>query len=103
MLANLLDNALKYTLPGGCINTCMSLEGEYISIAVNDNGIGISEDSQARIFDRSFRCDSSRSESGFGLGLSLARAVARSHGGDILVSSVPDEGSTFTVTLPNSH
>ena len=103
MLANLLDNAVKYTSDGGRIDTRMSLRDDLIAIAVSDNGIGISASSQARIFDRSFRCDESRSLTGFGLGLSLARAIARSHGGDITVTSVPDEGSTFTVTLPNSH
>jgi len=103
MLANLLDNAVKYTPDGGRINTRMSLGDNLIAIAVSDNGIGISASSQARIFDRSFRCDESRSQTGFGLGLSLARAIARSHDGDITVTSVPDEGSTFTVTLPNSH
>lgn len=103
MLANLLDNAVKYTLDGGRIETALALDKDHITITVSDNGIGISESSLARIFDRSYRCDASRSESGFGLGLSLARAIARSHGGDITVASIPDEGSTFTVTLPNSH
>jgi signal transduction histidine kinase len=103
MLANLLDNAVKYTSAGGRIDTRMSLRDDLITIAVSDNGIGISASSQARIFDRSFRGDESRSQTGFGLGLSLARAIARSHGGDITVTSIPDEGSTFTVTLPNSH
>lgn len=103
MLANLLDNALKYTPAGGRVETGISVENGTISLTVSDNGIGISEVNQAHIFDRSFRCGESRSESGFGLGLSLARAVARSHGGDITVSSIPDKGSTFTVTLQNSH
>ena len=103
MLANLLDNALKYTPDSGQVDVCMSLDNGCITITVSDTGIGISASSQARVFDRSFRCDESRSQSGFGLGLSLARAVARSHGGDITVSSVPDKGSTFTVTLPDSH
>ena len=103
MLANLLDNAVKYTPDGGRVDTCMSRRDDLTTITVSDNGIGISESSQARIFDRSFRCDESRSQAGFGLGLSLARAIARSHGGDITVFSIPDEGSTFTVTLPNSH
>ena len=103
MLANLLDNAVKYTLESGRIETALALDEDNITITVSDNGIGISESSLARIFDRSYRCDASRSESGFGLGLSLARAIARSHGGDITVASIPGEGSTFTVTLPNSH
>jgi signal transduction histidine kinase len=102
MLANLLDNALKYTPAVGDITISMSVENDTVTLAVSDDGIGISESNQAHIFDRSFRCDESRSASGFGLGLSLARAVARAHGGDINVSSVPGEGSTFTVVLPGS-
>ena len=103
MLANMLDNALKYTPAGGRVQTGVSVENGVIRLTVSDNGIGIAEANQQRIFDRSYRCDESRSQSGFGLGLSLARAVARSHGGDITVSSVPDKGSTFTVILPISH
>ena len=80
----------------------MSVEGDTVTLAVSDDGIGISESNQAHIFDRSFRCDESRPASGFGPGLSLARAVARALGGDLNVSSVPGEGSTFTVVLPGS-
>ena len=62
--------------------------------------LGISEEELPRIFERFYRCDPSRSESGIGLGLSFAGAVARAHGGDIKVASTPDQGSTFSVTLP---
>jgi heavy metal sensor kinase len=101
MLSNLLDNAILYTPPGGKINVSLSGEnGETIGIAVSDTGIGISSDDLPRIFDRFYRCDQSRSQPGVGLGLSLARAVARAHGGEITVTSRPGEGSSFSVTLP---
>jgi len=100
MLANLLDNALKYTKPDGRVGIKLEKDGGKILINVSDTGAGIEEDDQKRVFDRFFRCDTSRSESGCGLGLSLARAIARAHGGDIIITSNPDGGSIFTVTLP---
>lgn len=100
MLANLLDNALKYTGPGKPVNIDVHSADRAILVSVRDAGTGIAEQDQARIFDRFFRSDQSRSETGFGLGLSLARAVARAHGGEIHVSSIPGNGSEFTVTLP---
>ncbi|MCK5204233.1 MAG: two-component sensor histidine kinase, partial [Desulfobacterales bacterium] len=67
---------------------------------VKDNGVGIGDEDISRIFERFYRCDPSRSQAGTGLGLSFARTVARVHGGDIAVTSIPNQGSTFTVTLP---
>ena len=74
--------------------------GGSVAITVQDTGIGISAADLPRIFERFYRCDQSRSVAGTGLGLSLARAIARAHGGDISVSSRPGEGATFSVTLP---
>jgi signal transduction histidine kinase len=70
-------------------------------ISVEDTGVGISEMDLSRIFERFYRCDQSRSQAGTGLGLSLARAIARAHGGDITVVSSPNQGSTFTIILTN--
>ena len=100
MLANLLDNAIKYTPPGGKIETSLAvrLNGEAI-FEIRDTGIGISPEALPHIFERFYRGDQSRSESGTGLGLSLARAIARAHGGDITVESTPGEGSAFTARL----
>lgn len=100
MLANLLDNAIKYTPPGGKIETSLAVcqKGEAI-LEIRDTGIGISSEALPHIFERFYRGDQSRSESGVGLGLSLARAIARAHGGDITVASAPDRGSSFTVRL----
>ncbi|HOG16049.1 MAG TPA: ATP-binding protein [Syntrophales bacterium] len=103
MIANLLDNAIKYTGPGGTVSVGLSeCGGNTAAITVKDTGIGIAAGNLPRIFERFYRCDRSRSEAGTGLGLSLARAIARAHGGDITVASRPGEGSAFTVTLPKS-
>jgi signal transduction histidine kinase len=75
---------------------------DQVTITVKDSGIGISEKDMPRIFERFYRCDPSRSEAGIGLGLSFARAIARAHGGDISVTSMTDQGSTFIVTLPGA-
>jgi heavy metal sensor kinase len=103
MLANLMDNALKYTPANGTVAVAVSADERAVSIAVRDTGIGIPASEQAQIFERFFRCDQSRSHPGFGLGLSLARAVARTHGGDLAVQSNPGGGSVFTVTLPRDN
>jgi len=102
MLANLLDNAIKYTRAGGRIDVMMRDMPHQILIRVSDTGVGISEHDLPRIFERFYRCDQSRSQAGTGLGLSLARAVARAHGGDISAESVLGQGSTFSITLPKN-
>jgi signal transduction histidine kinase len=101
MLANLLDNAIKYTPPGGRVDISASTTAAgQVVISVADTGIGIAANDQPRVFERFYRGDQSRSASGIGLGLSLARAIARAHGGDITVKSAPGAGSTFTAALP---
>ena len=103
MLSNLLDNAIKYTASGGIVRVLVpECTGNTPAITVKDTGIGISAEDLPHIFERFYRCDRSRSEAGTGLGLSLARAIARAHGGDITVESRPGQGSAFTVTLPQS-
>ena len=104
MIANLLDNAIKYNRPGGQIEVALQPVGDQsLEIRVADTGIGISAQDLPRIFSRFYRCDPSRSAPGAGLGLSLARAIARAHGGDITVDSKPNQGSRFTVTLPRTQ
>ncbi|MBI5605500.1 MAG: HAMP domain-containing protein [Deltaproteobacteria bacterium] len=103
LLSNLLDNAIKYTLPGGLVTVSLKEREEDLEIMVQDTGIGISQEELPRIFERFYRCDQSRSQEGIGLGLSLARAIARAHGGDIQITSLLNQGSTFTVTLPKSR
>jgi heavy metal sensor kinase len=100
MVANLLDNALKYTQSGGAVTVSLSGDEKQVVVSFRDNGVGISEDDLPHIFDRFYRCDQSRSQTGSGLGLSLALAIARSHGGNITAMSSPKNGSIFSVTLP---
>jgi len=100
MLSNLIDNAIKYTTNGSVSISLEEGKQGVIVMSVTDTGIGISTEDLPRIFDRFYRGDQSRSQPGIGLGLSLARAIARAHDGDIFVTSVAGKGSTFTVTLP---
>lgn len=102
MVANLLDNAVKYTSPGGKVHAGLRRAADgRVELTVSDTGIGIAAEDLPHIFERFYRCDRSRSQFGTGLGLSLARAVARVHGGDIRVVSRTGEGSTFSVYLSN--
>jgi heavy metal sensor kinase len=103
LLSNLLDNAIKYTPSGGQVTVSLEAKDRHQVISVSDTGIGISAKDLPCIFERFYRCDQSRSQEGIGLGLSLARSIARAHGGDITVSSLPNQGSMFIVTLPESQ
>jgi heavy metal sensor kinase len=100
LVANLLDNAIKYTESEGTIKVSLDGDASKVLLSVEDTGNGISEDDLANIFERFYRCDPSRSEAGVGLGLSLVMAIARSHGGEVAVTSYPGKGSTFSVSLP---
>lgn len=102
LVSNLLDNAIKYTPSGGSVSVSLGGQKGKRLITVQDTGIGISPGDLPRIFERFYRCDRSRSQEGIGLGLNLARAIARAHGGDITVISFPNQGSTFQVVLPTS-
>jgi signal transduction histidine kinase len=98
--ANLLDNAVKYTPPGGRIHVEVGRDDARALLRVRDTGPGIPASEHERIWERLFRGDSSRAERGLGLGLSLVRAVIAAHGGAVGVSSEPGLGSTFTIALP---
>lgn len=100
MVANLLDNAIKYTPDGGSVSIEMSRSNGFVSITVADTGIGIDPRDQTRVFDRFFRCDESRSKQGFGLGLSFVRAVTNAHSGKVELQSAVNEGSRFIVSFP---
>ena len=102
MAANLLDNSLKYTPSEGIVTVSVNRDNGRVISSFSDTGIGISEVDLPHIFKRFYRCDQSRSEAGVGLGLSLAQAIAQSHGGDITVISHPGKGSTFKIILPRS-
>jgi signal transduction histidine kinase len=104
MFTNLVDNAVKYTPPGGQVEVTGGCEDSEVVIRVSDTGIGIPEGKLPRIFERFYRVDKARSKEtgGTGLGLSIVRHVAENHGGRVTVESVLGEGSTFTVYLPRS-
>jgi heavy metal sensor kinase len=99
MFLNLIDNAIKYT-ERGAITVQANSAGKLARVQVIDTGMGIAPRDLPHIFDRFYRADPSRSETGFGLGLSIVRDVARQHHGNVEVSSVAGKGTTFTVTLP---
>jgi signal transduction histidine kinase len=100
VLANLLDNALKYNRRGGRVDIDARLVGENVAISMKDTGEGIPVEAMPRIWDRLYRVDKSRSRRGLGLGLSLVKAIIHAHGGSIEVQSELDKGSLFTIHLP---
>lgn len=100
VFANLLDNALKYTAEGGRVTVSLSEEAGTAVARFSDNGMGISEDEQPKIWSRLYRGDRSRSQRGLGLGLSLVRAIVEAHGGTVSLQSAVGQGSEFAVRLP---
>jgi len=103
MIANLLDNALKYTAENGRVSLALEANRNEAVLVFEDNGIGITDEDLPRIFDRFYRCDKSRQQSGTGLGLSLVKAVVQDLGGSIRVSSQYGRGTVITVNLPRAH
>jgi len=104
IVLNLLSNALKFT-EGGHIRVVMGSRGSELTIAVEDTGIGMTEEAQQRVFEAFEQADSSttRRFGGTGLGLNISRKLARLLGGDIEVESTEGEGSTFTLVLPRGR
>jgi two-component system heavy metal sensor histidine kinase CusS len=101
LFANLLHNAVKYTPAGGRIEVAIAPEEEGVGVMVRDTGVGIDPEQASSVFEPFHRV--ARPEApGVGLGLPLAREIARAHGGEILLESVPGSGSTFTVRLPTA-
>jgi len=99
-VANVLDNAIKYSAEGGIVKLVLKSGNGRANLLISDRGPGISEADMPRVFDRFYRAEKSRTTAGSGLGLSLALAIVRAHGGDISVKSSPHEGSEFTISLP---
>jgi heavy metal sensor kinase len=102
LFLNLVDNAVKYSRPGGSVEIGLVAESNRAVVSVTDHGIGISSEDQARIFDRFYRTDDARAHTkkGTGLGLAICSWIVESHQGGIAVESEVGKGSTFTVTLP---
>jgi signal transduction histidine kinase len=102
VFSNLLDNAIKYSPYGGRVTISLTNTEDHTTVVVEDSGEGIPEEDMPRVFDRFFRGEKSRSTPGNGLGLSLAQAFIRLHGGAITAVNKQGCGSIFTVTLPVS-
>lgn len=102
MLTSLIDNSIKYNRTQPIINISAVNAGDNIVIRLTDNGIGIAQEYQKKIFEPFFRIPTGdvHNTKGNGIGLSFVAQIARLHGGDITVSSNPEEGVTFTITLP---
>jgi heavy metal sensor kinase len=101
LLINLVDNAIKFTQPGGHVRVRLTRSGRKAALVVQDSGAGIAPDALPHVFDRFYQADSARSaHDGAGLGLALAKWIADRHSGTIDVASRPGCGSTFTVNLP---
>ncbi len=102
IIYNLLDNALKYTAPGGKIRLQAERRGKEVALSVSDTGVGIPEADLPRIFERFYRADKARSREfgGTGLGLSIVKHIAQMHGGQVEAESVLRRGTTIRVLLP---
>jgi two-component system phosphate regulon sensor histidine kinase PhoR len=102
ILDNLIDNAIKYTPDGGSVNVACRLDGERLSVAVADTGIGIPREDLPRVFERFYRVDKARSRElgGTGLGLSIVKHLVQALGGQITVDSRVGVGTQFTVQIP---
>jgi len=99
-VANLIDNAVKYTPDGGAVKVRAYLENGDAVLKVCDTGPGVPVAEQPRIWERLYRGDQSRSQSGLGLGLSLVRAIVEAHGGKATVRNASEHGAIFELRLP---
>jgi signal transduction histidine kinase len=102
VVANLVDNAVKYTPAGGRIRLAAEARGNRVFITVRDTGPGIPAGEQEKIWERLYRGDHSRSQRGLGLGLAVVKALAEAHGGRVSVANQPAGGAVFTVELPEA-
>ena len=100
VVGNLIDNALKFTPEGGEVRVTLSTSTPSLNLSISDTGIGMTPETANRVFERFYRADESRHEPGFGLGLSLVKAIVDSYGGEIRCTSAPGKGTTFTMELP---
>jgi signal transduction histidine kinase len=102
VIVNLLDNAVKYTLPGGSVHIKVWASGANGIVEIADTGIGIPQEAVPLVFERFFRVDRDRSagDAGAGLGLAIVKSICGAHGGRVEVESAPGSGSRFRVLLP---
>jgi len=102
MIANLVDNAIKFSSKGDCITLAAHQAAAEIHLVVTDTGMGISEEDMPHIFERFYRSDKSRNTPGNGLGLSYAKSIVKAHGGKIRIESEYGRGTKVMVSLPTS-
>ncbi len=109
MISNLIDNAIRYTTPGGKVSAAIETDGLEVRVRVTDTGVGISPEAAGHVFERFYRVDQARSRQksdtlsgGFGLGLSIVKWIADAHHAAVELTSRPGAGSTFTVRLPRA-
>ena len=103
MLFNLVDNAVRFTPPGGSVAIAADREEDRVIVRVIDSGVGIAPEHLPRLFERFYRADPSRSRDdggGTGIGLAIARSIVEAHGGRITATSEPGRGATFTFDVP---
>ncbi len=102
IITNLVTNAIHYNRPGGEVRISARTEEGFAVLAVADNGSGIAAEDLPHLFERFYRADKARTNTGgsSGLGLAICQAIAAAHAGNITVQSEPDRGSTFTLRLP---
>ncbi|MEO6761566.1 MAG: HAMP domain-containing sensor histidine kinase [Candidatus Saccharimonadales bacterium] len=104
-LVTILDNAIKYSPPKSLIKISTSQRSKFVDLKISDEGPGIAPEHLPHIFDRFYRADQARSQqtvSGYGIGLSLAKKIIDQHGGDIIVKTTKDKGTSFIIRLPIS-
>jgi two-component system phosphate regulon sensor histidine kinase PhoR len=103
-VVNLVNNAIKYSAPGGRVTLAAAVEGPEVIVSVRDTGCGIDQRYHERIFERFFRVDRARSRElgGTGLGLAIVKHIVLAHGGRVSVDSTPGRGSVFTLSLPHA-
>lgn len=103
-LQNIVDNAIKYTLPGGKVSVIVEKNGDFIEIKVSDTGVGIPKADLSKLFSKFFRATNviHLQTEGSGLGLFIVKNIIEKHGGKIFVDSVEGKGTTFIVTIPTN-
>jgi two-component system sensor histidine kinase MprB len=97
---NLLDNAAKWSPPGGCVQITVSVAGDAAHVAVADEGPGIAEGDLPHVFERFYRADTARALPGSGLGLAIVEQITQQHGGTVRAGRAPTGGALVTITLP---
>ncbi len=104
VVINLVTNAIQYNRVGGEVHVCVAPDEQYAKLIVCDNGVGIPLEFHPQVFERFFRCDTSRSRDsgGNGLGLSISQSIVQAHSGSLTFKSVPNQGSEFMCSLPQS-